>query len=121
MVQKVANRLSTYLERRAGDTLRAVIRYSKSEYSLTYLRDDIPEPKFLPRMEEVLLNITKGGPNRNQALTEEFGPLEASVHVREQGVILHFPVEQDKGVLVSLESGAARQLSTFIRECMSNI
>ena len=121
MVQSSVDRLSTYLERRAGDSLRSVIRYSDSEFSIAYLREDISKPNFLQRMEEVLLNITGGGSNRNQALTTEFGPLEASVHVREKGVILHFPVEQEKGVFVSLEPGAARQLSTFIRECMDQI
>ena len=121
MAQKAADRLSTYIKSRAGDNLRAVIRYSKSEYSLAYLRHDISEPNFLRRMEEVLLNITKSGPNRNQALTEELGPLEASVHVREKGVILHFPIERENGVVISLEPGAARQLSTFIRECMNQI
>ena len=121
MVRKQADQLAIYLERRAGDSLRAVIRYTGSEFSLAYLRDDISKPKFLPRMEEVLLNITKSGPNRNRAITEEFGPLQASVHVREKGVFLHFPVEREKGIVVSLEPGAARQLSTFIRECMEKI
>ena len=121
MVRRQADRLSTYIEGRARENLRAVVRYSNNEYSLTYLRDDISESKFLQRMEEVLVNITKGGPNRGKALTEEFGPLEASVHVREQGVILHFPIEQGTGIIVSLEPGAARQLSTFIRDCMEEI
>ena len=121
MVEKAADRLRTYLEGRARENLRAVVRYTENDYSLAYLRDDISQPRFLRRMEEVLLNITKSGPNRNQALTEEFGLLEASVHVREKGVILHFPIERDEGVVVSLEPGAARQLSTFIRECMDQI
>lgn len=121
MVKQRADELSIYLKHRAGENLRTVVRYTETEFSLAYLRDDISEPRFLQRMEEVLLNISKGGPNRNENLAEQFGPLRASVHVREGGVFLHFPVAQDEGIIVSLEPGAAQQLSSFIRECMNRI
>jgi hypothetical protein len=110
--------LIDYLESRAGDSLRAVGRYSGETCSLEYVRDDLPREKIRDRLETIQTNLTwSWNPPEGSAL-EELGPKSASLQVREAAVVLHLPVEERKGIIIGLEPGAASDLTSFITDCM---
>lgn len=48
---------------------------------------------------------------------EELGESKAMVQVREHVVILRFPMERNKGLVVSLDVEVARDLHGFVVEC----
>jgi len=113
--------LVDYLQSRAGRSLRAVGRYDEEGCQLIYRRDDLPREGTQERLEALRTNLTwEWNPPKTPAL-EELGGEQASLQIREQTVILHLPVEADHGLLIGLEPGAARDLTSFITDCMQHV
>ncbi|WP_128081435.1 hypothetical protein [Haloferax sp. ATB1] len=110
--------LIDYLESRAGDSLRAVGKYSGETCSLEYVRDDLAHEKVRDRLEAIQANITWSWNPPEDSVLEELGPKSASLQVREAAVILHLPAEDREGVIIGLEPGAASDLTSFITDCM---
>lgn len=113
-----ADDLTEFLIERAGNTLRCVARFAETEYVLVYVRDDIEERPLESRVREVHSNVHRGGVRGNTALRAELGPVQASLQLRDEAVILYFPGDDGQGVLVSLEPVAASQLQMFVEECL---
>lgn len=121
MARESAANLTTFVRNRAGESLRTVVPYDGRTYTVHYLRDDLTEPDVLARLEEVLANVISGGGRRDEKIRSEFGTLSASVQIREDGVIMHFPKSTDSGVLLSFESAVAKQLDDFVGECLRRL
>jgi hypothetical protein len=72
-------------------------------------------------LEALRTNLTwEWTPPKTPAL-EELGSEHASLQNCEQSVILHLPLGRDCGLLIGLEPGAARDLTSFITDCMSHV
>jgi hypothetical protein len=113
--------LTVFVERRAGEYLRAVGEYDSIETDLHYIRDDLDETEIVERLEHIHDHITWSWSPQNDALDAELGPKTASVQIRREAVIIHFPISGDRGVLIGLEPGAATDLTTFIGNCLEYI
>lgn len=114
------NELVAFAYDQAGGNLRTIVHYGKDTYDVMYLRDDLTYPDVLDRLEEVLTNLSNSNSVTGFNVSSELGQLEASIHVREQGVILNFPLRRG-GVLISLEPESAGQLMSFVSECQQRI
>ena len=118
MPSESTDALASYLLERAGSSLRAVVRYDGESYTVGYVRDDLSGTP--DRVYEVLSNIVHAD-SRDEEMREEFGAVRASVQVRERGLLVHLPTDDDAGVLVSLESDVAAQLGDFVTQCERRI
>lgn len=113
--------LVQYLESRAGQSLRAVGRYGTDECTLDYLRDDLPRDRTRERLDAIRANITWTWNPPDDSSLAELGPKQASLQVREEVVVLHLLLEDKQGVLIGLEPEAARDLVSFITDCIDQV
>lgn len=114
-------RLVDFLQDRAGNYLRAVGWYEKKTVELGYLRRDLSRDVMQQRLEEVHEHITWSWNPPESATIQGLGAKRASLQVREQAVILHLPINTEKGVVVGLEPEAAGHLTTFIGDCLDYV
>lgn len=114
------SKLIDYLEDRAGDFHRGTVRYTDDTIGVLHLREDIKEHRLEGEIKRMLERLR---PESAQAEERAFpfGNLHATARVFDDAVILHFPTDEDCGVVVSLEPETARDLNTFIGECTARI
>lgn len=110
------DRLTEYLQGRAGEYLRGVVRYDDESFEVIYVRDGLDLDAFRQRVELIYSSIVQ----RPQAETGEnsFGKPYATLSVREYAVVLNLRWSPTEGILVGLEPEAARDLVAFIHESM---
>jgi hypothetical protein len=113
--------LLEYLEQRAGESLRAVGRYQREECDLQYLRDDLSRTATRERLDALRANITWSWNPPEDTSLEALGTKQATLQVREQTVILHLLLGDQQGILIGLEPEAARDLTSFITDCLDHI
>jgi hypothetical protein len=122
MSRAVARELAEYLEQRAGDSLRAVGHYSTDDYEIVHLRDDVREQYSDDEIEDIVEDLRwESFAKSTQERQYRFGSLNCSIQAFEEGVVMHFPYDDNRGTLISLAPGAARQLIGFIDDCLSQI
>ncbi|WP_276246107.1 hypothetical protein [Haladaptatus sp. YSMS36] len=116
MYKDNAKELVSFLEQRVGGSLRAVAFYSSDTIELLHLRDDLDRER-IRRSVEPGLEILRQESQLEGIGALPFEDLNATVHLFGQGVLLHFPQGVDHGTVVTLDSGVARQLNGFVKEC----
>ena len=112
--------LVTFLQERAGDYLRGVLKYDQESTDIQYLREDIRNQRIQSQFDRVVRRV------RPEATAAEerafpFGDLHVTVRRFDDAMLLHFPRGQDRGTLVALEPDAARDLNTFTTECVNRL
>lgn len=117
----MSDHIAQYLRDRAGELHRMTVRYDRGEREFLYVRDDLDEGQLRDQVDRLLDRSRPAGPDEGDAAFAQFGELEATVHVFEEAVVLRFPDGRQRGVLVSLEVAAARELSTFVVECRQRL
>ena len=117
----MADSLVSFVEQRAGDSLRAVAEYNEDGIGLLYSRDDLNRDEITERINAIHDNITWEWNPSNDTIVSELGEKRATLHVHEGAVIIHLLEKADRGYLVGLEPEAARDLTTFLGECLSHI
>lgn len=53
----------------------------------------------------------------NFEAVETLGPPSAIIQLREQAVLVNFPLDDEHGYLLGMEPEAARDLHSFVTEC----
>lgn len=114
------NPLLSYLRRRAGDTLRVVAHYDAEGVDLDYVRDDLDRETAETTVADIHSRLTGRSESAGE-LRQEFGRRYISLQLRDEAVFLHFPTEADAGRIVTLETEAARQLTSFVAECSKRV
>lgn len=117
----MARSLVSFVERRAGDTLRAIAEYDNTEFELLYRRDDLPRSEITTRVETIHENITWAWNPSDDDVIAELGEKRATVQVRKDAVIIHLLEDVHQGYLIGLDPDAARNLTTFLGECLNHI
>jgi len=122
MSSAIAEELASFLEQRAGDSLRAVGHYSAEEYGVVYLREDLRQQYTDDEIEGIVEELRwESFGKSNQEGQFHLGELNCSIKAFEEAVVMHFPSDGKHGTLVSLDSEAAQDLLQFIDECLSRI
>lgn len=110
-----------FLEDRAGDTLRAVNWYRGAESELIYVREDLDVETMDQRASHIHTQIT-GAPTASEPTDMiDLGDELATVNLYEEAVIVHLRVTADSGVVIGLDTIAARSLHDFIMDCRENL
>lgn len=112
--------LQDFLEERAGSLYRGMVRYDGDTTDVLYLRDDVREERMRSEIDRMLRRLRPESKSK-ETQSFPFGQLYATVRSFEEAVIMHFPIGRDRGIVVSLEPGAAKSLNTFIRRCQQRL
>lgn len=110
-------RLVEHLQRRVGDDLRAVLRYDEGECELVYEHERVRGGGLREDAERVISHLRQESRGREQRVFP-FGELNGTVRSFEAAVVMHFPLAQARGVVVTLDPNTARQLNAFMHECI---
>lgn len=109
-----------YLRQQAGPLLRGVVGYGDDGHEFVYLRDDVEETRTRAQLERMLAHFQTETREQEEAVFP-FGELHGTVRCFDEAVLLHFPLERERGVIVALDADAARDLSTFAGDCLEQI
>lgn len=118
--KQISKSLTTYLDDRVGDLLRGVAHYQDDELEVVYLRTDIREQRHREDIQQMLTRVKQEGtPKEEQAFP--FGHLHATLRIFDETIFLHFPIENQTGVVVTLEPTVAQSLNSFVGDCLDHI
>lgn len=107
--------LADYLSRRASDGFRGLARYEGDDVEVLHTRRDLGRTEMYERARAIhrAVQLRDG-----ESVLDELGAAYATVQLREDAVILHFPMGDARGYLVGLEPDVARDLSSFVTDCI---
>lgn len=116
----VSKSLAQYLNDRVDDLLRGVAHYQEDEFKVEYLRDDIREQRHRDEVTQMLNRIKKEG-TAEEEQSFPFGHLHTTLRVFDEAIFMHFPIERETGVVVTLEPQVAQSLNSFVGDCLDHI
>ena len=112
--------LTRYIQQRASEYLRGVIQYDGSTNDTLYLRDDVREQRLQSQIDRMLDRLAPEATAAEERAFP-FGDLHVTVRRFEEAILMHFPTGRQRGVVVSLEPDATRDLNQFTTECLVRI
>lgn len=118
--KRISRTLATYLQDCIGDLLRGVAHYQDGDLEVVYLRDDIRAERHREDVQQMLTRITQEG-TADEEQAFPFGHLHATLRVFDEAILLHFPIENQTGVVVACELDVARRLNSFVGDCLDHI
>lgn len=107
--------LADYLSKRASDAFRGLARYESDDVEVLHTRADLGRADMYDRAQAIHRAVQS---RDGESVLDELGAAYATVQMREDAVILHFPMGDGRGYLVGLEPQIARDLSSFISDCI---
>ncbi|USZ69850.1 hypothetical protein NGM10_15710 (plasmid) [Halorussus salilacus] len=112
--------LIRFLRERTGECLRGVGRYDADGYEVLYVRPGLERETLDSEVERMVTHLRSESRPR-EVRSFPYGDLDGTVRSFEEAVVMHFPLTQERGVVVTLEPDVARQLTTFMRECIERL
>jgi hypothetical protein len=110
-------RLVEFVRGRAGARLRAALYYTADDCEVLALREDLSREAVrdvLPRLHDSLAD-SRGLVEASEY--EPLGPVEATVELHEEGLLVHIVEGERRGTLLSLEREAGADLTEFVEAC----
>ena len=112
--------LITFLKSEAGEYLRGVAAYNADGYETVYLRDDVRTKRFESEVDRMIDRLRQESRAREQR-SFPFEDLNGIVRSFSDGMVMHFPRAQERGTVITLDPEVARQLNTFMEQCLQRI
>ena len=112
--------LTDYARQRTGDYLRGIVSYDGDSSDVVYLRNDVREQRIQSEIDRMLTRLRPEA-SASEERAFPFGDLYVTVRRFEGAIIMHFPTGRDRGVVVSLEPDATRDLNRFTTECLKQL
>lgn len=110
----------TFLQQRAGQSLRAVRFYSQTGHRSLYARDDVQENISQTDIDQLVASARRELQDRADSQLEfTDGEMEATVRVFHDIVIVNLLSSGEYGLLLSLDKDIASRLHSFIHDCHS--
>ncbi|MFC4553582.1 MULTISPECIES: hypothetical protein [Halorussus] len=120
MTEESYHQLISYLKSETGELLRGVITYDSDEYEIHYIRDDIRTQHLKNDVNKIIKRLRRESrPSEHRSFP--FGELNGIVRSFENAMVMHFPDTQGRGTVVTLEPEVARQLNTFLGNCLQRM
>lgn len=114
--------LADFLQRKADDYLRSVIHYEGETYNIVFLRDDVKSGYSDEDVEEIVEELFwEGYSTPLQESVYPHGELNCTIRCFENVVGMHFPHDDTAGTAVSMDAQAARDLYSFVGDCLTVI
>lgn len=120
MARERVEGLAEVLRERTGEYLRGVGLYDADGYEILYVRPNLRRETLELEVERMVSHLRRESRVREQQAFP-FGELDGTVRLFEDAVVLHFPLPQEHGAIVTLDTEAARQLHEFMRDCLDHL
>lgn len=114
-----AEGFTEYLNREAGEYLRGVVSYG-DDYEVLFVRDDVRRANLKSQVDGMIEYLRRESRAREERVFP-FERLNGTVRSFEEVVVMHFPLTQSRGIVVTLDSNAARQLNGFMAQCIERL
>ncbi|NHN61328.1 MULTISPECIES: hypothetical protein [Halorussus] len=112
--------LTAYLRDSTGESLRVVCRYDAEGYEVQYVRPDLRRETLDAEIARTVDHL-RGESRAREQREFPFSDLNGTVRSFDEAVVMHFPLPQERGIVVTLDSDVARQLNEFMRECIERL
>lgn len=117
--EKPSGRLTDFLENRAGDHLRSVLRYDADEKNVVHVRDDVADEYSDDEVAAVMQDLRLEAIEKSyQENLYDHGGLNCTVRCFDDAIELHFPRDETAGTVVALDADVLEAEATFVGECM---
>ncbi|GGN07265.1 hypothetical protein GCM10009021_02910 [Halarchaeum nitratireducens] len=91
--------------------------YDEDDWTTIYVRDDLATERLRDSVPNIVERTREARALVREDDYERLGETTATTEVHDSGVVLHFPREDRRGVIISLDREAARRLSAFVSQC----
>ena len=112
--------LIPYLKDTAGDSLRGVAVYDSTGYESLYVRDDVQAEHFELEVDKMIDRLRQESQVRDLR-DFPFDELNGTVRSFGEALVMHFPRTRERGTVITFDPEVARQLNTFMSECLQRI
>lgn len=120
MVEDSYEDLLRFLKSQAGDYLRGVAVYDSDGYESLYVRSDVQAAHFEDDVDAMIDRLRRE--SRARDLRDfPFDDLNGSVRSFDEALVMHFPRIQERGTVITFDPGVARDLNTFMSQCLQRI
>lgn len=106
-----------HLRDRTGGSLRVVSWYTADDFGALYSRSDLDQEAVKERVRVLSERLIHGERETGSNPLGALGREQAMVQVREEVVILRFPLENDGGLVAILDVDVASDLHSFVVDC----
>ncbi|WP_137286194.1 DUF7522 family protein [Halorussus salinisoli] len=120
MPRERVEELAVFLRETTGEYLRGVGFYDADDYEVLYVRPDLRRETLESEIERMVSHLRNESRAREQRAFP-YGDLDGTVRSFEDAVVMHFPLPQEHGAIVTLDTDAARQLNEFMSECIKHL
>ncbi|WP_132058411.1 hypothetical protein [Halorussus amylolyticus] len=117
--EKPSERLTDFLENRAGDHLRSVLQYDSDDKTVVHVRDDVADEYSDDDVAAVMQDLRLEAIEKShQESLYDHGELNCTVRCFDDAIELHFPREEAKGTVVALDADVLEAEAALVGECM---
>lgn len=102
---------------RAGDSFRAAGSYTATDWEVLYVREDVATDRLRDALPELMRRARESEPIIGRDVYEGIGETQATVELHEGAAIIHFPISETAGVVISLDRDVAQGLGEFVTRC----
>lgn len=120
MARERVEGLVEFLRDSSGEYLRGVGFYDADDYEILYVRPDLERETLESEVDRMVSRLRQESRVRERRAFP-YGEFDGTVRSFEEAVVMHFPLPQERGAVVTLDTGAARQLNGFMRECIERL
>ncbi|GGL34636.1 hypothetical protein GCM10009037_17820 [Halarchaeum grantii] len=116
--ERVSPALPDRLRDRLGDSLRSVVGYTRNDYTVHYLRDDVAadydDAEIARGVEEMRFESLEAE-YVNDLFAERHGELRCNVTFFEDAVELNFPLSETEGLAVAVDADHFARQDSFVQ------
>ncbi|NEU58030.1 hypothetical protein [Halorussus sp. MSC15.2] len=120
MTRERVEELAEFLHETTGEYLRGVGHYDAEEYEVLYVRPDLQRETLGEEIDKMVAHLRNESRAREQRAFP-FGDLDGTVRSFDEAIVMHFPLPQEQGAVVTLDTDVARQLNDFMRSCIERL
>lgn len=113
------DRLVRLVSDHAGDRFRAAFRYDDSEWDALYVRSDLATEGLQDAVPALAERARSYEPLVRESDYAPLGTQRASISLHDEAVLIHFNEGPESGVVVTLDTEVAQNLSKFVERCES--
>jgi hypothetical protein len=114
--------ITRFLRRRVGESLRSVTFVDSDGYTLQYVRDDV-DAQYSDALLQSIFRDLEAEAKRSAMEEQQYqlGQLGCTVRCFAEGLVLLFPRDDSRNLVMSMDAEAAPRLHSFVRDCRQEL
>jgi hypothetical protein len=113
--------LVPFLEQKAGQHLRVVARYDGDSLRVPFVRDDVQSSYTEAEFVESFARFRDQFAEQAHEEGLELGPHHCTVRVFDDGLVFHYPHDEQTGTVISVDPDVADNLLGFVGDSLARM